>query len=166
MPALPHLDEAERELKDAVAAVPEAWVERKRFAIAVHFRQSPPEYEDELARIVTEVAAEHPTLRTTGGKMILELRPDIAWDKGKALARIMEVAGLDSDGVLPVYIGDDLTDEDALLAVRARGLGIVVGSGGRQTAAHDRLDDTEAVTEFLARLIDHVDRLDDDGRSS
>jgi len=149
---LPQLDAAEAELGRRVASVPEAWVERKRFAIAVHFRQTPEQYEGQLAEIVASIAADHEGLRTSGGKKIIELRPDIAWDKGRAVRWILEQEGLDRQDVLPVYIGDDVTDEDAFLAVRDRGLGIVVGAGERETAAHNYLSDVDEVRRFLAAL--------------
>lgn len=50
----------------------------------------------------------------TRGRKVLELRPKVDWDKGKALLHLVEALGLDGEGdVLPLYIGDDRTDEDA-----------------------------------------------------
>jgi alpha,alpha-trehalase len=155
----PALDAAEQHLVRAVGVVPGAWVERKRFAIAVHFRQSPAAYEPQLIEIVTDTAASHPGLRTSGGKKIVELRPDIEWDKGRALGWILERADLQRDDVLPVYVGDDVTDEDAFLAVRSRGLGVVVATDDRQTAAHNRLRDPEEVEQFLELLTHHAEQL-------
>jgi len=45
---------------------------------------------------------------------VLEVRPVIDWNKGKAVEFLLDSLGLaDSDNVLPIYIGDDRTDEDA-----------------------------------------------------
>ena len=63
------------------------------------------------AKIASLVAA-HPALRKTGGKRIFELRPDVEWDKGSALWSLFERAGLHTATAIPVYIGDDETDED------------------------------------------------------
>ena len=55
----------------------------------------------------------------------------MAWDKGCALVHLLGVLGLDdASDVLPIYIGDDLTDEDAfrLLALRPSGCGILVSN--------------------------------------
>jgi alpha,alpha-trehalase len=154
---LPALDEAEAALQAPVAEIPGAWVERKRFAIAVHYRQTPDEHVPALEAIVAEVAAAESGLRMVGGKKIFELRPDIPWDKGKALLWVLEAAGFTGDEYLPVYIGDDVTDEDAFLAIRDGGLAIVVGDEDRETAAHFRLDDTDQVREFLNQLVELAD---------
>jgi len=157
--APPQLDEAEGELAEAIRDVPHAWIERKKFAIAVHYRQSPDEYVPRLKAAVRDVAQHHDALRMAGGKKIFELRPDIPWDKGRALRWILQAVAADHPDVIAVYLGDDETDEDAFREVRERGLGIVVGEGDRSTAAHHRLHDPTEVERFLARLVDHCDRL-------
>lgn len=149
---LPELDAAEHELREALDGVPGRNVERKRFAIAVHYRQVPEDRHADVARAVEEIAPRHPTLRVAGGKMIYELRPDIDWDKGKALAWLLGEMGLDRPDVVPLYIGDDVTDEDAFREVRGRGIGIVVGREERPSAATYALDDTGEVGVFLSRL--------------
>lgn len=149
--ALPALDAAEGQLADAVAAAEGAWVERKRFAIAVHHRATDEALVPALEAAVQRIADASPHLRMTGGKKIFELRPAADWHKGTALAWLMEAAGLSPD-TLAVFLGDDVTDEDALDRVRRTGLGVVVGDEDRPTAAHCRLRDPDAAREFLARI--------------
>ena len=79
------LDAAADLLDDAVAVEPEAWVQRKRYALAVHYRNSPPGAEARLEPIVEEVVGGFSELRMAGGKAIFEVRPDIEWDKGTAV---------------------------------------------------------------------------------
>ena len=79
-------------------------------------------------------------------------RPDVDWDKGKAVLWLLQALALDRDATMPIYIGDDVTDEDAFAAVRCRGLGIVVGAGNRRTAAGAALRDPAEVTAFLDHL--------------
>jgi trehalose-phosphatase len=100
------------------------------------------------------VASAHPELRKTGGKKIFELRPGIPWDKGKALLFLLDVLGLDREDVLPIYVGDDETDEDAFDAIRERGLGVVVRGedDDRPTAAHLALEDPAQARAFLEEL--------------
>ena len=154
--ALPALDAAEQSLAEPIGAVEGAWVERKRFAIAVHYRATPDHMIQAVESAVSEVAGSHDELRMTGGKKIFELRPAIDWDKGKAVAWLIEAAGLDRESTLPVFIGDDVTDEDAFAEIRSHGVGIVVGTEDRTTCAHDRLDDPAAVREFLLQLTEEL----------
>ena len=102
---------------------------------------------------VKEVAELHPRLRVSGGKKVLELRPDIDWDKGRAVLWLLEVLRLDGEAVLPFYVGDDVTDEDAFRVLAARGVGVLVGSPAYKTNATYGLRDTPQVREFLQALI-------------
>lgn len=68
----------------------------------------------ELADEVKSVIKEYSQLRLTHGRKVLEIRPTIKWDKGNALEFLLESLGYaDSNELLPIYIGDDTTDEDA-----------------------------------------------------
>jgi trehalose 6-phosphate phosphatase len=121
----------------------------------VHVRQVREELVPDVEAAVAGVAAADPRLRRTGGKKVFEIRPAVAWDKGKALLWLLDVLEL-GPGVLPVYVGDDQTDEDAFRAVRDRGLGVVVRGEGddRPTLARYTLRDTEEARAFLELLID------------
>ena len=152
--ALEALDAAEHDLEDRVAEVPGARVERKRFAIAVHDRAVDDEQQRQrLADIVAEVGEAHDGLRSTGGKRIHELRPDIDWDKGRAIEMLL--AELDAEDRIPIYVGDDLTDEDGFRAVVARdGVAVVVrGEDDERLTLADAALETPADTErFLTEL--------------
>jgi trehalose 6-phosphate phosphatase len=152
--AVGHLDLAEHDLRRAVGHVPGAWVERKAFAIAVHVRRTPDDRVAEVEAAVGRIAAGDPELRMTGGKRVFELRPAVAWDKGRAVLGLLAIEGLDREDLVPVYVGDDLTDEDAFVALRDRGIGIVVrGEGDRRTtAARLSLAEPGEVPELLERL--------------
>ncbi len=93
-----------------------------------------------------------PGLRKAHGKKLFELRPDLDWDKGQALLWLLNTLGLDHPGVLPFYLGDDLTDEDAFQALGDRGIGILVAEEPRETAAGYGLRDPREVREVLERL--------------
>ncbi|SFU97883.1 trehalose-phosphatase [Halomonas korlensis] len=150
---LPTLDSAENELRARLADVPGVLVERKRFAIATHYRLVAERDVDRVRAAVASVVGEHPQLRQTGGKKVFELRPQLSWDKGKAVVWLLEALDLADDAVMPIYLGDDETDEDAFVALRERGgLGVFVGDASHATAASYRLDNTDAVRRFLGRL--------------
>ncbi len=150
----PALDAAEAALDERLAGIRGARVERKRFAIAVHDRQvDDPDDRARIAAVCAEVAADHPQLRPTGGKRIHELRPDIDWDKGRAIDALLEELELSDHR--PVYLGDDLTDEDGFRAVLAEGGWAVVVRGeehDRPTIAQAVLDDTDQARELLEQL--------------
>ena len=149
---LPALERAEKALTNALAKIPGTQIERKKFAIAVHFRRADIKDVPSVEAIVDTIAAQTQGLRKTGGKMIFELRPDIDWDKGKALQWILMQLGMDGDNVCPIYIGDDLTDEDAFCVLQTRGLAILVSNEQRLTAAGYVLKDPQEVGLFLERL--------------
>ncbi|MFC2014032.1 trehalose-phosphatase [Chloroflexota bacterium] len=149
---LPALDRAEKELAKALEVIPGARIERKLFAIAVHYRQVDRDKLAELEKMFDEVLSRYPELRRTGGKEIFELRPNVEWDKGKALFTMLESLFTDISRVLPVYIGDDETDEDAFRAISSRGIAIVVGTESRQTAAHYVLRSPDEAVQFLHEL--------------
>lgn len=153
---LPSLDAAESELRPAIEAVPGARLERKGFAIAVHFRQADESRVRELEKAVESAVARHEDLRMTGGKKIFELRPALPWDKGKALLWLLESIDLDGEDVVPVYVGDDETDEDAFRAILGRGIGVVVHgeADDRDTAADYALADPSEVRVLLDLLAD------------
>lgn len=149
---VPALDAAEEQLRSALADVPGVHLERKRATLAVHLRRVPPEHRGPVGPAVEEALALHPELRRAEGKQVLELRPDIDWDKGTAVLHLLDAIPGAGDAV-PLYVGDDLTDEDAFRAIRGRGIGVVVrGEEDRPTAAEYRLDDVQAVADFLGDL--------------
>jgi len=149
---LPDLDRAETELRERLQDVNGVQVERKRFAIAVHYRNAAEDDLPLIQQTVRRVSQEYEDLKTGGGKKIMELKPNLEWDKGKALLWLLDRLGLEGDRVLPLYLGDDLTDEDALRVVAELGIGVLVGDHGRPTRARFRLRDVGEVKEFLEEL--------------
>lgn len=150
----PDLAKADAGLRSLLADVEGVLVERKRYAIAVHYRLVAPGDVDKVeAAVDATVAGAADRLRRTGGKKVFEIRPRFPWDKGRAVLWLLDALGLDRADVLPFYLGDDETDEDAFMALRARGIGIMVGPPPHETAAHYGLSDPEANGRFLRRMI-------------
>jgi trehalose-6-phosphatase len=71
-------------------------------------------------------------------------------DKGKAVRWLLDATG--AGDAVPIYVGDDITDEDAFTAVRDRGLGVLVAELPRPTAARYTLRDPIEVRWWLERL--------------
>jgi alpha,alpha-trehalase len=151
--ALPALNAAENELRSRLADIHGALVERKKYSLAVHYRRVAPEQAETVANTVDEILEGHDGLRKGHGKKVFELQPDVDWDKGRAVLWLMERLGLHSEAVRPIYIGDDVTDEDAFRVLQEQGVGIVVHGGEERTSyARYGLVDPEEVLTFLENL--------------
>ncbi|AWK71777.1 trehalose-phosphatase [Rhodococcus oxybenzonivorans] len=149
-----------RLVEEQLHGIPGVLVEYKRFGVTVHYRNVAAARVDEVIAAVYEAAHGVDGLRVAAGRMVIELRPDIRWDKGRALEWILGHV-LDSTQLLPLYVGDDLTDEDAFDAVATTGVGIVVRSeeaGDRRSAAGFAVDGPAQVCELLQRLADLLAR--------
>ncbi len=149
---LPALRQAAEELRRRLGGIDGAIVEMKTYAVAVHYRLVADANLAAVEQAVEAAARRHPGLRKTTGKKILELRPAIDWDKGKAVLWLLDALGFDARDAPPLYIGDDVTDEDAFAALDGRGIAILVASTPQPTRARFRLRDPAEVQCFLARL--------------
>ncbi len=149
------LGQAADDLTDRLAVIPGTLIEHKRFAVAVHHRHVAPEAAATVVGTVHEMAFRY-GLRVTSGRKVTELRPAEDWDKGRALAWILELV---AHRAIPIYLGDDLTDEDAFDAIDIAGVPIVVRhdeTGDRRTAARFAVDGPARAADFLNRLADAV----------
>jgi trehalose 6-phosphate phosphatase len=149
--ALPSLEAAERDLRERLAAVEGARVERKRFSVAVHYRHVE---EARVAEVVDAVrAALRDDLAKSEGKKVLELGPRVDWHKGRAVDWLLEALELRGEDVTPVFVGDDLTDENAFRSLGERGVGVLVGDpGAMYTHADLRVADVGEVEALLRHL--------------
>jgi alpha,alpha-trehalase len=151
---LPEIDRAERELRRRLGEVPGVLIERKKFSVAVHYRRVAEQDLATVHRAVDEVLAAHPGLRKLDGKKVHDIQPNIEWDKGKAVLWLLRALDLERENVVPLYIGDDVTDYDAFRALRDKGIGIMVGSRARSTGAEYALNDPVEVRAFLEDLVE------------
>jgi len=119
-------------------------VEPKPYSVAVHYRHH-PEALEALLTCAQGLASAH-SLALKHGKQVIELAMPGS-DKGTAVARFMSLPAF--AGRTPLFLGDDVTDEDAFRAVRGLGgIGVLVGAM-RPTAAAARLPDVTAVHAWL-----------------
>ncbi len=126
-------------------------VEDKGLTATVHFRLAERRHYGLIRAVIAdEVGRRRGALAVSRGKKVFEIKPNIAWDKGKGVLELLRRAG-GPGPLFPVYIGDDRTDEDAFRSLRDRGLTIRVGLG-RRTLARCRLSRVDAVWAFLAAL--------------
>ena len=157
--AIPVLEQAAGQLRDQLGGIAGVVVEHKRFGVAVHYRNAERDRVGEVLAAV-RAAGRRDELRVTTGREVIELRPDLDWDKGKTLRWVIDHLHQAGSGSLtPVYLGDDITDEDAFDAVRADGVPILVrhgDDGDRATAALFALDSPARAGEFTDRLADQL----------
>jgi alpha,alpha-trehalase len=140
-------------LRTALDGMPGLIIEDKTYCLGLHYRHVPPHLVGTLREAVDAAAASFPQLRKIYGKKVVELRPDVPWDKGRAVLWILEALGLNGGGVLPIYFGDDVTDADAFRALSGIGIGIYVSRVPEPTIADYRLRNTAEVGLVLDRLI-------------
>ena len=152
----PALDEAEKHLKEQLQNIQGVKIERKKFAIAVHYRNVEKENIQEIKDVVQKEADRQEILKIGSGKKIRELKPNIDWNKGYALDWLTEKLGWDKKKYLRIYLGDDITDEDGFEVIKKDGIGILVGTHGEKTSASLALRNTKEVTSFLQHLEEKI----------
>ncbi len=145
-------DALEKELTEVLAKVEGALVERKKFSIALHYRNVSTREADLVEKAADSAVKKYPKIRKSFGKKVYELQPDLDWNKGKALEWLIEELHIEKRGSKIFYIGDDITDEDAFSAIKTYGIGILVGSQARTTGAQYKLRDTDQTLRFLEIL--------------
>jgi len=120
-------------------------VERKAKAVALHYRMA-PDAEAACRDIIDETVGQNADFAILRGKCVVEVRSRLA-DKGKAIECFMDEEPF--AGRVPIFIGDDTTDEDGFRVVNARG-GISVKVGEGETVARYHLGSPAEVVEWLS----------------
>jgi trehalose 6-phosphate phosphatase len=148
-------------LSSSLDRVKGAFVENKGLTLSVHYRMVDAERAHEVEDVVNRVVGSAQAAgkaRMTSGKKVHEIRPGVDWDKGKAVKLLMKRYGRGGrrSGLLPIYLGDDTTDEDAFRVIEAygKGVSVFVGEGSGQTSAKYCLRSTAEVGQFLGMLSD------------
>jgi trehalose 6-phosphate phosphatase len=155
--------EVTERVRTGAAGIEGTQVEPKHASVALHDRHVADADRPRVEELVAAVLAEHPEqLRVTPGKFVHEIQPKIDWNKGKAVDHLIGVLDLDHPDVVPIYLGDDVTDEDAFRALAERGgegragVGILVidpaDASGRETTATAVLATVDEVARFLDGL--------------
>ena len=150
-------------LRSEVGKIHGVFIEPKRFSVAVHYRLVPLQRHAYVTAFVHSLLTGYPgQLKLTPGKMVYEIQPNLDWDKGKAVQHLRRVLHVDGAEFVPLYIGDDITDEDAFKALKGpingAGIGVIVADPtdpeqiGRATAAEFVLESIGEVQRFLDTL--------------
>ena len=123
-------------------------IERKPGAVAVHYR-SRPDLERRCCEIVNEVLGQRGDVRLIHGKMVFEILQKGA-DKGSVINAFLKEPPF--QGRIPIFAGDDVTDEAGFAAVNRQG-GISIKVGGRETDARFRARNVQELEGWLRHLV-------------
>jgi trehalose 6-phosphate phosphatase len=123
-------------------------IEDKQLTLTVHYRKASPRVVPTIKRCVQSVTLSYPKLTVSCSKKALEIRPRTDWNKGTAAKWLIKRLGKG----LPIYVGDDHTDEDAFSELR-EGITILVSHNWKPSFAKYCLDDPQDVKDFLRKLI-------------
>lgn len=147
-----------RALRTQTADLPGVLIEDKELSIALHVRKAHPDDKIKADAIFLRMALPHiddGTLRLMPGSNVSELLPNIPWTKGDAVNWIRDAEagrrGGRSAAPCAIYLGDDVTDEDAFKAVGGEGAIMV---GPRPSLVPMRLENPAAVEQFLTGLVE------------
>ncbi len=146
------LKDAKATIGKKLAALDGLLIESKKFSIAVHYRQVKKEDQPKCGTVINDILADNCRLRLTRGKMVYEIQPDIEWDKGKAVLHILNSIGGEGAGIYAIYVGDDITDENAFRDIKGMGIGIFTGN---TDTSHDRA----TAADYFVRDPNEVERL-------
>ena len=138
------------ELERRLSPITGTLVEGKGLTLSVHYRLTPAELVSRVQSEFSEAVDGYSPggeVRVTRGKELLEVRPNLDWHKGRAIAMIAQGC---PPGTLAIYLGDDLTDEDGFAAVHElNGMSVFVGAARQPTRAQYRVDSPAEVAETL-----------------
>lgn len=129
-------------------------LENKIYTLSVHYRllrkSKVQGFKKSFFEIIKTLKKTN-SIKITEGKKVLEVRPDINWDKGKSVSWVLK--RIKPKNFLPVCIGDDRTDEDAFRALGKKGISILVSRIHRKTKAGYRLKSPKDTAKFLEFIL-------------
>jgi trehalose-phosphatase len=131
-----------------------AIVQPKKYSVAVHYRTVEPRLVRNLLddlEAITRAPAKAGKIRLQLGKKVVEIKPPVEWDKGKAIEKIVRKCG--KTGRV-FFFGDDMTDEYGFKKVNElKGVSVFVGDLERETAARYQLDSPSSLIGELAKFL-------------
>lgn len=151
---IPVISAISRKLAEYLIPFPQAILENKRLSVSLHYRLVKKQKLPRLKKIFFQILRPYidsQKVKLTYGKKVWEVRPPIEWDKGKAILWLLK--RLRPKRMLPVYIGDDVTDEDAFRAVNMiKGISIFVGKK-KGSSARYYLRSIKETRRFLKEIL-------------
>jgi len=137
-------------LQNSLKEVPGILFEEKGPILSVHYRNVHKKFFERIHQVMEkELRHWRDRWRMASGKMVLEIQPNVDFHKGKAVREILEM--FPPLELLPIYLGDDQTDEDAFRVLKGKGISVLIGQNKLPTKADFFLQGPDEVQEFLFR---------------
>jgi len=145
------IDRVCREIEQEIGNIEGVFIEKKKFGFSLHYRVADKESKASITKIFYRVIAETPDPQAFSilrGKKVLELVPKIFWDKGNAALFVLQSQ---KKNYLPIYVGDDVTDETAFKALKTEGVTVRIGRS-KKTEAEYYLKGQWEMLRFLKHI--------------
>lgn len=144
------------DLTKKLSPIKGAILEDKGLSLGIHYRLVNKKCISKLKTILHEATILYTVrnkIKIKSGKKVLEIRPPLEWDKGKTVLWLLsrQPFPFGNKSIIPVYIGDDATDEDAFEVLKNKGLTIFVGKP-KDSFADYYLKNTNEVLQFLSKI--------------
>lgn len=145
-----------KELEKRLAEVKGVFMEDKGLSLSLHYRLVNSKKVPFVKNCFHQITAPYRKsreIKTTTGKKLLEIRPAVKWNKGKAVMWLSKSLSSAGDSLFfPIYIGDDLTDEDAFRALKNKGLTVIVGRNTKSSAQY-YVRNTRETLDFIRWIL-------------
>ncbi len=159
---LPHLAKIRAQVSDIIRRLKAelrtiaGWeIEDKGIIFALHYRRVKKHDIEKLKYTFYSIVRGYLSegdIVTARGKKVLEVRPALNWDKGRYCLYLMNKLKGKGEKIIPVYIGDDVTDETAFRVLKGKGVTVFVKGERKTSLAKYYLSSTNEVVKFLCQL--------------
>ena len=125
-------------------------IEDKGIILALHYRRVKRRDLARLRKVFREATAPYnKRIKIAKGKKVFEVRPPVDWDKGRYCQGLLKAVRRKGERILPIYIGDDVTDEAAFKALKSKGITVFVKGEKKSSLAEYYVDSVREVIKFL-----------------
>jgi len=159
---LPHLAKIKEQVSDIIGKLEielksiAGWeIEDKGIIFALHYRRVKNHDIEKLKYAFYSIVRGYLSegdIVAARGKKVFEVRPALNWDKGRYCLYLMNKLKGKREKIVPVYIGDDVTDETAFKVLKEKGITVFVKGERKTSLAEYYLSSTNEVVKFLGQL--------------
>ena len=150
-----HIAKIKRSLLSKLKNITGYEIEDKKLILALHYRNVSSSQLPALKKAFYSVSKPYidkGLLKSASGKKVYEIRPNLDWDKGSYCKYLLKDLGGFKKNIIPIYIGDDTTDEAAFKALKKKGITVFVKGERKTSLAEYYLNSTGEVISFLKKL--------------